>query len=102
MTSLILCKSFFHSSANTLMVYPCAKFNCDRSTNNDDAGGWMPLPPPPPPQPKMSKKPSLIRVKQDDAFIRMWWPVLLIDKLITWKQLSIEKTGHHIMRKASS
>ena len=37
------------------MVYPCARFHCDRSTNNEDAGGWLP-------HQKMSRTPSPIRV----------------------------------------
>ena len=42
-----------------MMVYPHAKFHCDRSTNNEDTGGI-----PPPPNLKMSKKPSPIRVNR--------------------------------------
>ena len=59
MTSLILC-NFFHIWADALIVNPCAKFRCDRSTNNEDnrgGGGGMP-----PPKPKYAKKPSPISV----------------------------------------
>ena len=41
-------------------------------------------------------------LKQDDAFNRTWWSVLSIDKLVTWQHLSIERTGHHVVLKASS
>ena len=30
---------FFNIKAHTLMVYPCAKFHCDGSPNNEDTGG---------------------------------------------------------------
>ena len=41
-------------------------------------------------------------LKQHDAFNRTWWSVLSIDKLITWQPLSIERTGGHVVLKASS
>ena len=37
---------FFHVSAKTLKVYLCAKFHCDRTTNNEDTGGRGECPPP--------------------------------------------------------
>ena len=40
-------------------------------------------------------------LKQHDAFNRTWWLVLSIDKLVTWQHLAIERTGHHVMLKAS-
>ena len=55
---------FFHTRANALIVNPCAKFCCNRATNNKDimrrAANL-----------KMSKKPSPIRVKTSTyLFIR--------------------------------
>ena len=41
-------------------------------------------------------------LKQDDAFNRTWWSVLSIDKLVTWQQLSTERTDGHVVFKASS
>ena len=41
-------------------------------------------------------------LKQDDAFSRTWWSVLSIDELVTWQRLSIERTGGHVVSKASS
>ena len=41
-------------------------------------------------------------LKQEDAFNRTWWSVLAIDKLVTWQHLSIERTGGHVVLKASS
>ena len=41
-------------------------------------------------------------LKQDDALNRAWWSVLSIDKLVTWQHLSIERTGGHVVLKASS
>ena len=41
-------------------------------------------------------------LKQDDTFNRTWWSVLSIDKLVTWQHLSIERTGGHVVLKASS
>ena len=42
---VITIMQFFHIWANTLMVYPCAKFLCDRYTNSGDTGGDIaPLP----------------------------------------------------------
>ena len=40
--------------------------------------------------------------REDDAFNRTWWSVLSIDKLVTWQHLSTERTGGHVMLKASS
>ena len=41
-------------------------------------------------------------LKQQVAFNRMWWSVLSIDKLVIWHYLSIERTGHNVVLKASS
>ena len=41
-------------------------------------------------------------LKQDDAFNRTWWSVLSIYKLVTWQHLPIERTGGHVVLKASS
>ena len=41
-------------------------------------------------------------LKQDDTFNRTWWSVLSIDKLVTWQHLLIERTGGHVVLKASS
>ena len=41
-------------------------------------------------------------LKQDDAFNRTWCSVLSIDKLVTWQHLLTERTGGHVVLKASS
>ena len=41
-------------------------------------------------------------LNQDDTFNTTWWSVLSIDKLVTWQHLPIERTGHHVVLKASS
>ena len=54
MTSLTLC-NFFHIWANILIVNPCTKFRCDRSTNNkDNKGRHLPT------KPEHVRKPSWI------------------------------------------
>ena len=45
---------------------------------------------------------SIRDLKQDDAFSRTWWSVLSTNKLVTWQHLSAERTGHHVVLKASS
>ena len=45
---------------------------------------------------------TIRHLKQDDAFNRTWWSVLSIDELVTWQRLSIERTGGHVVSKASS
>ena len=47
-------------------------------------------------------KEHIRHLKQDDAFNRTWWSVLSIDKLVTWQHLPIERTGGHVVLKASS
>ena len=49
-----------------------------------------------------SHYPENRHLKQDDIFNRTWWSVLSIDKLVTWQYLSIERTGGHVVLKASS
>ena len=41
-------------------------------------------------------------LKQDDAFNKTSWPVLPIDKCYQVTNLSIERTGHHVLLMASS
>ena len=41
-------------------------------------------------------------LKQDDAFNKTWCSVLSINKFVTWQHLSIERTGGHVVLKASS
>ena len=41
-------------------------------------------------------------LKQHDEFNKTWWSVLSIDKFVTWQHLSVERTGHHVVLKASS
>ena len=41
-------------------------------------------------------------LKHDDAFSMTWPPVLLIDKCCQVTSLSIERTDHHVLLKASS
>ena len=41
-------------------------------------------------------------LKQDDAFNRMRWSVLSIDKLVTWQHSSSEEIGGHVVLKTSS
>ena len=58
--------------------------------------------PPPPDTAATPPLPGNRDLKQHDAFNRTWWSVLSIDKLITWQPLSIERTGVHVVLKASS
>ena len=41
-------------------------------------------------------------LKHRDAFNRTWWSVLSIDKLSPGKNLLIERTGGHVVLKASA
>ena len=40
-------------------------------------------------------------LKQDDAFNTTWWPVLSINKCCQVTNLSIERSDHHVLAKAS-
>ena len=41
-------------------------------------------------------------IKQHDAFNRTWWSVFPVDGLVTCQHLLIERTGYHVVLKASS
>ena len=41
-------------------------------------------------------------LKQDDAFNTMWWSVLSVDNCCQVTSLSMERTGHNVLLKASS
>ena len=86
--------SELHNSSNVTKLF-VTKFHDHQSNDNKVMMGVLM------PMTDGLKKPKSNRVKQDNAFNTMWWPVLSIDNCCKVTSLSVEKTEYHILFKAS-